>query len=637
MRALPQTCRTLPARCGTKIPLRPAPTARRLVSRPPWAVARGLLPDRGGFPMPPSLGSVTARRAVLVLVALDAACIDHVPTPPRVPPPSDHVVTCEANVGARSISCSASGAPVGLATASGFSADQIVGGQNTNVLLKSTNVSYDATAQIFQADVTVQNLMTPTLGTADGNTVSGVKVFFHSGPSVASGTGTVTVANADGTDTFTGTNQPYFLYNEMLPTGNVSAAKTWQWAVPSTVGSFVFQVLLDGATAPPRATTCLAQPGPTITLTGVHTTEWHNPSVANTKIDASTAQFLTGTNYPVRISGANACYHGGGFIGQWPPSTSWPTMIKTFAILVDTGANVTVEDFWMFNYGNGVSLQLNAPNYTVRSAYYIYDRDGCVENDYRLSGTIDDVYMECYDPIADAGGFPVSGPNNLVTMKNSVVHVQPMDGVFKGSIPGTVGIFEWGTPSDTLSPRLALYNNVFRVDQNSSEKYLAPPPGKLVDCANNVMIWLGSGPFPESLPLTFNGRLCYTVMTGQAGLDYWNAAVARWMADHPNSLPDIGPPVVSLFSPGMMGSDTLKGTVNLTATAADDWTMGGVQFAINGQSIGTEITTPSPLTKYTLTWDSTTLPNGVYTLTATARDNSGHSTTSAGVTVTINN
>jgi hypothetical protein len=403
------------------------------------------------------------------------------------------------------------------------------------------------------------------------------------------------------------------------------------------VGRFTFDVLVDAATAPPRATTCLAQAGPTITLTGLHTTEYHNAGLANTKVDASTAQFMTGTNYPVRISGANACWHGGEIIGQLPPSTSWPTMIKTFAILVDTGTNVTVEDFSMFDFGNGVSLQLNAPNYTVRSAYYIYDRDGCVENDYRLSGTIDDVYMECYDPIADAGGFPVSGPNHLVTLKNSVVHVQPMDGVFKGSIPGTVGIFEWGTPSDTASPHLALFNNVFRVDQNSSEPYLAPPPGKLVDCANNVMVWLGTGPFPEPLPLTFNGRTCYTLMTGQAGLDYWNAAVAQWKADHPNLLPDVAPPVVSLFSPGIVGSSTLTGTVSLTATAADDWAVGGVQFQLDGQSIGAEITTPSPLTKYTISWDSRAVPNGTHTLTAVARDTSGHATTSAGVTVTISN
>jgi len=58
---------------------------------------------------------------------------------------------------------------------------------------------------------------------------------------------------------------------------------------------------------------------------------------------------------------------------------------------------------------------------------------------------------------------------------------------------------------------------------------------------------------------------------------------------------------------------------------------------MNSQNIGAEVLTPSPLTKYTLSWDSTTLPNGTYTLTATARDTSGHSTRSAGVPVTIQN
>jgi hypothetical protein len=577
-------------------------------------------------------------RYVAPLVALAAACSDHPSAPNRIVQPSGRVaVTCQADVAARTLGCGGPGAMPPSRSGSGFSADLIVGGQNTNVLLKSSSVSYDPTAQIFQADVTLQNLMTATLGTSDGNSASGVKVFFDAGPSVVSGSGTVSVANADGAGTFTGTNQPYFLYNQMLPTGQVSVAKTWQWAVPSTVTQFTFEVLVDAATAPPRATTCLAQPGPTITFTGVHTTEYHNPNLTNTKVDASTAQFMTGTLYPVRVGGTNLCWHGGEYIGQWPPSTPWTQMITEFTILVDSGANVTVEDLWIFDEGNAISLQQNVSNYTVRSVYYPYGRDGCVENDYRLSGTIDDVYMECYSPIADAGGFQVSGSNHLVTLKNSLVHLQPMDAVFKGSVPGTVGIFEWGTPSDTASPNVALYNNVFRVDQNSVEPYLAPPPGKLVDCSNNVMIWLGAGPFPEPLPLTFNGRPCYTFMTGQAGLDYWNAAVAQWRADHPNLLPDIAPPVVSLFSPGIVGSTTLTGVVNLTATAADDWAVGGVQFQLDGQNIGAEVTTPSPLTKYTLSWDSSTVPNGTHTLTAVARDTSSHATTSAGVTVTISN
>src|SRR6185312_6928916 len=49
----------------------------------------------------------------------------------------------------------------------------------------------------------------------------------------------------DGAGTFTGTDQPYFLYNEILMTAQVSSARTWEWAVPSTVGTFAFQVLVD--------------------------------------------------------------------------------------------------------------------------------------------------------------------------------------------------------------------------------------------------------------------------------------------------------------------------------------------------------------------------------------------------------
>src|SRR5207244_12032612 len=66
-------------------------------------------------------------------------------------------------------------------------------------------------------------------------------------PTVTSGTGTVTVANRDGTGTFTQAGQPFFLYNEILATAQVSAARTWRWTVPTTVNRFAFQVLVDAA------------------------------------------------------------------------------------------------------------------------------------------------------------------------------------------------------------------------------------------------------------------------------------------------------------------------------------------------------------------------------------------------------
>src|SRR5947208_9360961 len=69
---------------------------------------------------------------------------------------------------------------------------------------------------------------------------------------------------------------------------------------------------------------------------------------------------------------------------------------------------------------------------------------------------------------------------------------------------------------------------------------------------------------------------------------------------------------------------TLTGTVSLTATAVDDRAMAGVQFQVSGQNIGSEVTTDSPITKFTLAWDSHGVPNGTYTDRKSTRLNSSH-------------
>jgi len=217
--------------------------------------------------------------------------------------------------------------------------------------------------------------------------------------------------------------------------------------------------------------------------------------------------------------------------------------------------------------------------------------------------------------------------------------VQAMDKLYPGlPTPGYGGFWKWsgsGSPNTDIGPSLVITNTVFRADAppvegNGAGLYMAPVPGKLKSCANNVMVWLGPGSFPEPLPS------CFTVLTGQAGRDYWDNAVAQWKAAHP-TLVDMAPPIVSLWSPGLSGSSTLTGTVTLVATAVDDQALLGVQFALNGQAIGAEVLTAATPAKFPLTWDSHGLANGTYTLTATARDAAGHRTTSAGVTVTISN
>src|SRR2546426_3703504 len=177
--------------------------------------------------MRPPKSHLVREVTLVALCGLAAACTDHnLPSGPESTEPSpftSELVACQVDVRGRTLSC---GAPRAVSTGAGtatLSADVILGGQGTYVQLSSSNVGYDAPAHIFHADVTVQNLTALTLGTPDGSTVTGVKVFFHSGPSVVSGTGAVTVANADGAETFTATNQAYFLYSQTLPMNQVSA------------------------------------------------------------------------------------------------------------------------------------------------------------------------------------------------------------------------------------------------------------------------------------------------------------------------------------------------------------------------------------------------------------------------------
>src|SRR5262249_38732640 len=88
-------------------------------------------------------------------------------------------------------------------------------------------------------------------------------------------------------------------------------------------------------------------------------------------------------------------------------------------------------------------------------------------------------------------------------------------------------------------------------------------------------------------------------------------------------------PTGSLTAPG--GGSTVVNSVAVSANAADNVGVAGVQFQLDGANLGAEKTTAS----YAVTWDTTTIVNGSHTLTAIARDAAGNRTTSAGVTVTV--
>jgi chitodextrinase len=95
---------------------------------------------------------------------------------------------------------------------------------------------------------------------------------------------------------------------------------------------------------------------------------------------------------------------------------------------------------------------------------------------------------------------------------------------------------------------------------------------------------------------------------------------------------DAIPPTVSVTAP-TSGATTSGSSVVLSANAADNVGVAGVQFKVDGNDNGTEDTS-SP---YSVTWDSTKVANGSHTITAVARDAAGNSTTSSSVSVTVSN
>ncbi|HEU0298404.1 MAG TPA: lamin tail domain-containing protein [Longimicrobium sp.] len=175
------------------------------------------------------------------------ACTDMQPIAPRqqgepIPQGVVQAFDCIATTtGTGSVRCAP--ATPGTGQASGI----IFGGQNQFVTLTASNLSYNAGTEIFEVDVTVQNLMNEAIGTPDGVTPDpeGIQVFFYDEPVAIGPPGEVSVYEPDGTAFFTSANQPYFAYPEILASNQVSSAHTWTFQVENTVTTFRFRVLIE--------------------------------------------------------------------------------------------------------------------------------------------------------------------------------------------------------------------------------------------------------------------------------------------------------------------------------------------------------------------------------------------------------
>lgn len=178
-----------------------------------------------------------------------------------------------------------------------IAANRMIGGQDVYVRLSNSRNSY--AGGVFSTSVTVQNLLAGPLGTADGTTANGIKVFFVDGPTSV-GAGDVSVANATGSGFFTQADQSYFLFPQILEPYEISAAQTWQFS--TTTGKFTFSVAVSAPQTPENELLPLLDR----VWEGTASTSWTDVlnwngalPVATSTVAVPRASLMSGPNMPV--------------------------------------------------------------------------------------------------------------------------------------------------------------------------------------------------------------------------------------------------------------------------------------------------------------------------------------------------
>ncbi len=305
------------------------------------------------------------------------------------------------------------------------------------------------------------------------------------------------------------------------------------------------------AASPPPTASCLNGSGPKVVISGAQSGRKDyrsSPLASNSIMDARTASWTISDHYPVILAGgSNMCFSGGKITGPFAPTDTWDIAKASAGIDADKGTVMTglqMENVRIHDYGDAFALK-GAPNFKIIGAHVSYNRDDCIENDYFHTGLVDDSLFDgCYQAFSarrDSSSQPVTANNNNVwTIQNSLIRLQPMEKVYKdtGLIPGHDGWFKWDSIDVSVSPKLALKNNIWWVSQPANLVGLGIPKGRLAECSNNIMVWTGGGTYPvdtskqDPLPTTFNGHPCFTITTDKS---VWDNAKSAWLTKHPNN------------------------------------------------------------------------------------------------------
>jgi outer membrane protein assembly factor BamB len=170
-----------------------------------------------------------------------------------------------------------------------------------------------------------------------------------------------------------------------------------------------------------------------------------------------------------------------------------------------------------------------------------------------------------------------------------------------------------GNSAPNSTPTVA--NGVVFVGEGNSGRVIA------FDAATGTRLWdsgAASGGATYAAPIVADGKLIVGSWNGTGTSD---AGTIRAFAPATMS--------VAITSPA--NNSTVSGTINVNATTTGPVT--GVQFLLDGTNLGSE----DASAPYSVSWNTTSVPDGNHTLTARAHDAVGTTVSSTAVTVNVRN
>jgi hypothetical protein len=266
-----------------------------------------------------------------------------------------------------------------------------------------------------------------------------------------------------------------------------------------------------------------------------------------TNIDGNGRRDLWAAEYDTAPQDDPMCFSGGVIIGTQPENATWGETKRQgggYAISIN-GKGAIVERVRIHNHHDGL-VPYRSDGFVLRDSWMSYMRDDCIENDGHAEGTVQgNLFDGCYVFYSGTNGVldgaVGAGADGSVRIEGNLIRMQNMPGPYVRRQPlGDRTSSGYGEViktrgGDDRVPNLVMRHNVLAFDEPPGGRKLQTKFNgrhvRIVDCANNTILWLGSGPFPGDLPA---GREdCFTVISGSDAQERWETLRQQWIDAHP--------------------------------------------------------------------------------------------------------